>query len=155
MLLLATLLLAIGVLVYALDRDGAAYFLPPWTAALTASNIFGPLGDHLPTFLHTLAFILITAAVLRPWPKRLPAICTTWFVIECLFELGQLAPFDARLAAAVPASFDGIPVLEITTDYFIRGTCDPLDILSIGLGAVVAYPLVHLCLKEIDDEHAI
>lgn len=147
MLLLAILLLAIGVLVYALDRGGAVYFLSGWTAALVESDLFGPLGNHLPTFLHTLAFILITAAILRPWPRQLPAICASWFVIECLFELGQIAPLDARVAAAVPAWFEGIPVFEITTDYFIRGTYDPLDILSIGLGAVVAYPLVHLCLQ--------
>lgn len=147
MLLLATLLLAVGVLVYVLDRGGTVYFLSAWTAALAESHVFGPLGNHLPTFLHTLAFILITAAVLRPWPRLLPAICAAWFVIECLFEIGQSAPFDARLAAAVPAWFEKIPVLEITTDYFIRGTYDPLDILSIGLGAVIAYPLVHLCLQ--------
>jgi hypothetical protein len=147
MLLLATLLLATGILVYALDRGGAVYFLSSWTASLTASDTFGPLGDHLPTFLHTLVFILITAAILRPWPRLLPAICATWFVVECLFELGQLAPIDARLASALPAWFDGVPVLEITTDFFIRGTYDPLDILSIGLAAVIAYPLAHLCLQ--------
>ena len=147
MLLLATLLLATGVVVYALDRGGAVYFLYGWTAAPAKTSIFGPLGNHLPTFLHTLAFILITAAILRPWPRQLPAICATWFVIECLFELGQIAPIDARLASALPAWFDGVPVLEITTDYFIRGTYDPLDILSIGLAAVIAYPLAHLCLQ--------
>jgi hypothetical protein len=155
MLLLATLLLATGILVYALDRGGAVYFLYGWTATPAKPPIFGPLGDHLPTFLHTLVFILITAAVLRPWPRLIPGICGAWFVIECLFELGQITPFDGQLAAAMPAWFEGIPVLEITTDYFIHGTYDPLDILSIGLGAVIAYPLVHMCLKEIDDEHAI
>jgi len=147
MLLLAILLLAFGVLVYVLDRGGAVYFLSTWTAARAEPDVFGPLGDHLPTFVHTLAFILITAAILRPWPRQLPTICATWFVIECLFELGQIAPFDSQLAAAVPAWFDGIPVLEITTDYFIRGTYDPLDILAIGLGAVIAYPLAHICLQ--------
>ena len=155
MLLLATLLLAFGALVYVLDRGGAAHFLPPWTAALAMPDVFGPLGDHLPTFVHTLAFILITAAILRPWPQQLPAVCAIWFVIECLFELGQLAQFDSQLAATIPAWFESVPVLEITTNYFIRGTYDPLDVLSIGLGAVLAYPLVHMCLKEIDDEHAI
>lgn len=155
MLLLATLLLAIGALVYALDRGGAVYFLSGWTTALADADVFGPLGRHLPTFVHTLAFILITAAILRPWPQQLPAICATWFVIECLFELGQLAPFDNHLATAVPAWFDSVPVLEFTTDYFIRGTYDPLDILSIGLSALIAYPLVHMCLKETNHEHAI
>jgi len=112
MLFLATLLLAIGIMVYALDRAGAVYFLPDWTAAPTGTAIFGPLGDHLPTFLHPLVFILITAAVFRPWLRLLPAICATWFAI-----------------------------------YFTRGTYDPLDILSIGLGTVIAYPIVRAFLR--------
>ena len=147
MLFLATLLLATGIMVYALDRAGAVYFLPDWTAAPTGTAIFGPLGDHLPTFLHPLVFILITAAVFRPWLRLLPAICAAWFAIECLFELGQMAPFDSRIAAAVPSWFDSVPVLRITADYFTRGTYDPLDILSIGLGTVIAYPIVRTFLR--------
>ena len=147
MLLLATLLLATGVVVYALDRGGAVYFLYGWTAAPAKTSVFGPLGDHLPTFLHTLVFILITAAILRPWPRLIPEICAAWFVIECLFELGQMAPFDGRIAAAVPSLFESVPVLQITADYFIRGTYDALDIVSIALGAVIAYPLVRIYLQ--------
>jgi hypothetical protein len=147
MLLLATLLLATGIVVYALDRGGTVYFLYGWTAAPAKISVFGPLGDHLPTFLHTLVFILITAAVLRPWPRLIPGICAAWFVIECLFELGQMAPFDGRIAAGVPSWFESVPVLQITADFFIRGTYDPLDILSIGLGAVIAYPLVRIYLQ--------
>lgn len=140
MLFLATLLLATGIMVYALDRGGDVYFLPDWTAAPTGTTIFGPLGGHLPTFLHPLVFILITAAVLRPWPRLLPAICAAWFAIECLFELGQMV-------AAVPSWFDSVPMLRITADYFTRGTFDPLDILSIGLGTVIAYPIVRAFLR--------
>jgi hypothetical protein len=144
MLLLATLLLATGILVYALDRGGAVYFLHGWTATPAKTPVFGSLGDHLPTFLHTLVFILITAAILRPWPRLIPGICAAWLVIESLFELGQLAPFDGRIAALVPSWFESVPVLQITADYFIRGTYDALDIVSIVLGAVVAYPLVRI-----------
>ena len=105
MLLLATLLLAAGILVYALDRGGVVYFLHGWTAAPAKTSIFGPLADHLPTFPHTLVFILIAAAILRPWPRLIPGICVAWLVIECLFELGQMAPFDGRIAAGVPSWF--------------------------------------------------
>jgi len=147
MLFLATLLLAIGIMVYALDRGGAVYFLPDWIATPTRTAILGPLGGHLPTFLHPLVFILITAAIFRPWLRLLPAICAAWFAIECLFELGQMAPFDSRIAAAVPPWFDSLPVLRITADYFTHGTYDPLDILSIGLGTVIAYPIVRIFLR--------
>lgn len=142
LLVLAALLLVVGVLVYAIDRDGAAYFLAGWTAGRGEGELFGPLADHLPTFLHVLVVVLLTAAVLRPWPKLLPAIALGWFGMECLFELGQLSPLDARIAAALPAWLDDIPVLEASAGYFINGTCDPLDVLSIGLGAAVAFWIV-------------
>ena len=146
-LFLATFLLLVGVAVYALDRGGAAYFLAGWPFGPAAPAIFGPLGDHFPTFLHPLVFILITAAVLRPWPRWLPTICAAWFAIECLFELGEMAPFSERIAATVPLWFDGVPVLQNTADYFTHGTFDPLDILSIGIGTVIAYPLARKVLR--------
>ncbi len=144
MLSLAILLVATGIAVYVLDRGGAVYFLAGWTTVAAQASVFGALGNHLPTFLHTLIFILITAAVLRPWPRLLPAICATWIIIECLFEFGQMAPFDDYVAAIVPAWFEALPVLRITTDYFTRGTYDALDILSIVLGAAIAFPLVRM-----------
>lgn len=142
LLVLALLLLTSGIAIYLLDRGGAVLFLPDWAADHTRPALFGSLGDHLPTFVHPLAFILITAAILRPWPKLLPGICATWFVIECLFEVGQLAMPGGRIAAAVPAWFDDVPVLEVTANYFIRGTYDVLDLVSIGLGAAIAYPII-------------
>ena len=146
MLLLAALLAATGVAVYALDRGGAVYFLFGWTST-SAISLFGPFADHLPTFLHTLVFILITAAILQPWPRTLAANCATWFFIECVFEVGQMAPIDSHIAAAVPAWFDNVAVLRITANYFTAGTYDPLDVLSIGIGAVIAYPLVRMYLR--------
>ena len=142
LLLLAALLLVVGVIVYAVDRGGAAYFLFGWTAGHGIAGFFGPIGDHLPTFVHPLAMILLTAAVLRPWPQLLPAIALGWFTVECCFELGQLPPLDAHIAATLPAWFGGVPVLEASADYFLHGTCDPLDVLSIGLGAAAAYWIV-------------
>jgi hypothetical protein len=142
LLILAALLLVIGVIVYAVDRGGAAYFLSGWTAGHSEAELFGAIGNHIPTFVHTLALILVTAAVLRPWPQLLPTIAFGWIAVECLFEVGQLSPLDAHVAAAIPAWFNDMPVLEASSDYFINGTCDPLDVLSIGLGAAAAYWIV-------------
>jgi len=139
---LATLFLTVGIIVYAVDRGGAAYFLPDWLATNGEISIFGAVGERLPTFVHTLAFILITVAVLRPWPKRVPAICAAWFALECMFEIGQHEALGQRIADAIPGWVDGIPMLEATPIYFASGTFDWLDILSIGLGAVTAYLLV-------------
>ena len=144
LLVLAAFLLVVGVIVYAVDRGGAAYFLIGWIPGHSRAELFGPIGNHLPTFVHSLAMILVTAAVLRPWTNLLPAIVIGWVTVECLFEIGQISPLDAHVAAALPAWFDGLPVLEASADYFISGTCDPLDLLSIGLGAVTAYWIVRM-----------
>ena len=142
LLLLAALLLLVGVIVYAVDRGGAAYFLIGWTSGHGKAELFGPIANHLPTFVHSLAMILVTAAVLQPWANLLPTIVVGWVTVECLFEVGQFSPLDAHVAAVLPAWFDDVPVLEASADYFINGTCDPLDLLSIGLGAAAAYWIV-------------
>jgi hypothetical protein len=138
----ALLALAIGVVVYLYDRGGTAYFVPAWLTRDAPLPIFGAVGKHLPTFVHTFAFIVITAVALWPWPRLLPAICAAWVAIECAFEFGQAQPLGERLAAATPWWFDGVPFLEAAPTYFTSGTFDWLDVLAIGLGAMSAYLLV-------------
>lgn len=142
LLWVAALLLVIGALVYALDRNSAVYFLPEWLAHDAGLSLFGSLGNHLPTFIHPLAFILITAAILRPWPHLLPAICATWFFVECVFELAQFDPLAWRIAAIVPPSFETVPWLAAIPGYFLGGTFDLLDIFSIAAGTITAYMVV-------------
>ena len=148
LLWLAALSLGLGVLVYALDRSGTAYFLPSWLGRDAGPAVFGQLGRHLPTFVHPFAFVLITVAVLRPVPRLLPAVCVAWFAIDSAFEFGQLGPYGERIAAVVPAWLEGTPLLGATSSYFSRGTFDPLDVLAIGLGVVGAYLVVRLSQKE-------
>lgn len=144
LLVLAALLLVVGVIVYAVDRGGAVYFLTGSMASHGEAELFGPIGNHLPTFVHSLAVILVMAAVLRPWPQFLPFIVAGWFAVECLFEVGQSSPLDGHVAAILPAWFDDVPVLEASVDYFINGTYDPLDVFSIALGAAAAYWIVRM-----------
>lgn len=142
LLFLAALLLVVGVVVYVIDRGGAVYFLTGWSSNRSEAELFGPIGNHLPTFVHTLAMILVFAAVLRPRASLLPAITIGWFTVECLFEVGQLHPLDTHIAAVLPAWFEYVPVLEASGDYFTNGTCDLLDLISIGLGAAAGYWIV-------------
>ena len=146
-LCVATAVSLAGVAVYVLDRGNAVFFLAWWPYGPAAPDMLGPLGDHLPTLLHPLVFVLISAAVLRPWPQSLPTVCVAWFVIECLFELCQTAPLDGRIAAALSPTFDSVPMLQNTADYFVKGTFDPLDVLSIGIGTAIAYPLARRLLQ--------
>lgn len=142
LLILAALLLVVGVVVYAVDRGGAAYFLTGWTGNRGAVELFGPIGNHLPTFVHTFAMILLFAAALPARTSLLPAITISWFAVESLFELGQASPLDTWIAGVLPAWFAHVPVLEASGAYFTGGTCDPLDFVSIGLGAAAGYWIV-------------
>ena len=47
----------------------------------------------------------------------------------------------------MPAWLGSVPVLNVTTSYFTQGTYDPLDVLSIGVGAVAAYLLARMGLR--------
>lgn len=142
LILLAAVFLSLGVLVYVFDRSIPAYFLPAWLDVPAASGSAGLLGGSLPALVHTLALILVTAAVLWPWPRSLPYICGAWFLLECGFEICQMPPVDHHVAALLPRWFDGLPVLDSTGNYFIAGTFDYLDIAASGLGAFIAYLIV-------------
>ena len=63
---LGGLLLALGILVYLADRQpGHALLLPAWPR-LADGAWFGSAGAWLPSFVHPLAFSLLTVAALGP-----------------------------------------------------------------------------------------
>ena len=130
-----------GVLLYALDRQhDHVYFLSAWTPANhPASRVFGPLGNYLPTFIHVYAFILLTVVVAAPAMNKIIPICLAWFTLESLFELGQIDSSARWIAQHIPAWFSGIPFLENTSNYFLFGKFDVLDLLSIAAGTSAAY----------------
>lgn len=132
--------LAVGALVYVLDRPAATVYLLPQSFSFAAGHHiwFGALGGHLPEFVHVYAFILLTLAV-GSWPARVWPICGFWWLVDSLFELGQHPELAPRIAAALPAWFQHIPVLDHTANYFLHGTFDPLDLVAIALGTLLAY----------------
>ncbi|MBE9556864.1 MAG: hypothetical protein IMF08_08405 [Proteobacteria bacterium] len=111
--------LGMGVLVYALDRPaGSVAFLPAGMAY--DSGFLGPLAGPLPTFLHALAFALITAAFLEPTRRARLAVCGIWVAINWLFEAAQHPAFMEITGIGMPGAFD------------------PLDLLAAPAGAAVA-----------------
>ena len=139
--------LTLGALLYLLERPAArTYFIPRALAEALqpagGAGLFGPLSPQLPTFLHTFALCLLTAALLRVGWRGALGICGAWLVIGALFELGQQATAAEWLARHVPAWFRHVPVLDNTASYFLHGRFDPLDLLSIVLGAVAAFVLL-------------
>ena len=130
----ALLALAAGVLVYWSDRDPARSTLIPAAAMLAGSVGFGVLGQWLPSFVHSLAFGLLTAVALPPRFMPRAAACASWAVLNIAFESGQ----HPRVAAAWRTRFgDGW-----LGAYFERGTFDVGDIVAALLGAVVAIGVI-------------
>lgn len=134
--------LGLGVLVYLIDRPAdLIYFLPDSQPFFTGYRTgFGSLGQHLPTFLHTFSFSLITAGVLACRSRLgIGLVGMTWFLINLLFELGQSPDYSSWLVQYIPAWFEGMIVLENTASYLQLGTYDPRDVVSIGIGALLAF----------------
>lgn len=147
--------LALGILVYALDRlPESVYFLPTgWWLAEGGQRWFGSVGGQLPEFLHVYAFALLTAAVLASSRRLALLSCAAWWALDSLVELGQHAAISPQIAAAVPAWFAGIPFLENTGPYFAHGTFDPLDLAAIAVGAVAAYFTIVIYVRGEDWRH--
>lgn len=142
--------LGVGVLVYMLDRQAEfVYFLPGWLSlnSMTGS-FFGSIGNYLPTFIHVYAFILLTVVVAVPSITKLIPVCLVWFTLDSLFEVAQLHPIAQWIGRHTPGWFSGIPFLENTADYFLMGTFDALDLLSIATGTLAAYLTVALTIRR-------
>ena len=130
--------LSIGLLVYLFDRqpDNIYFISGSFSQAGNFPRIFGQIGDHLPTFIHVYVFILLTASVTSVSAFQ---ACILWFAIDGLLEFAQFTPIAHWIAGNVPAWFSGVPFLENTASYFLKGTFDVLDLVSIILGTIAAY----------------
>ena len=144
--IVAVIVLMIGVLVYLLDRPSASvYFIPnSWSLGANSPSIFGAIGDHLPTFAHTFAFILFTSAVLEPWRWSAVVACAWWGVVGSLFEIAQSDAWAPAIAARVPGWFADWPLLDNVADYFIVGHFDLLDLASIAAATLCAFLMIQL-----------
>lgn len=140
-LLLGIVVLLVGSLVYIIDRAPQhTYLIYQSSINLSlygsVSELFGPLGNNLPSLAHTFAFILITAGLVPTRKYSYVFICLLWFAIDSLFELGQ-GLIDS--ATSIPAWFSHVIYLENTENYFINGTFDWNDVAATAIGSIVAY----------------
>jgi hypothetical protein len=152
LVVLGAIALALGVLVYLLDRNPAnVYFLRGiLKTPLISPPVFGAIGAFLPTFLHVFAFILISAAVLPSSSRHFFLVCLGWFTLEIVFELAQHPYIAPYITAAIPSWFSRVPLFENMKDYFLLGTFDPLDLLSITCGTLSAWITVTAVIRTND-----
>lgn len=136
----ALVVLVLGVLVYVLDRPSeAAPFLSAISAAHLLPNVFGRLGENLPTFAHVFAFSLLTEAWAGGGKRSCLLVCMTWFGIDSAFEIGQYPKISEQLVQIIPGWLEGLPILGQADAYFLSGTFDTRDLISIAVGAAAAY----------------
>ena len=144
LILPAAAALLTGIVVYLADRGGDVYFLADLhDVAGALPPIFGKLGQHLPSALHVYAFILLTVVCLPRGRRYLLAACLSWLAVEWLFEFGQHPLLQNRITAWIPEWFDGAPLLEASSYFFIHGRFDPLDLAAAAVGTVGAWLTVH------------
>ena len=148
------LVFALGLLVYLVDRDASKAALMPSVAWLAGSNVFGALGDWLPSFVHTFAFGLFTAAVLPERSVPRYGACAAWFVVNVAFEVGQHQLVSGRLAGVLEGGLGGLPLSRPLANYFVHGTFDPGDIVAALLGALAAGAVLCLMHRGWKENHA-
>lgn len=142
-LVLGLAVLLLGTLVYLVDRPAGHVFFPSAFSLCKAPLcLFGRLGQSLPTFAHVLAFSLFTAVLLGGGRSKALAICLGWMVINAAFELGQHPAVAPGVVSLIPVWFQQVPILEEADRYFLHGTFDHGDMLSIALGALAAYVVI-------------
>lgn len=134
--------LLFGTFVYLVDRPpDQTYFVYNSSIAISLYNIlpnlFGPIGNSLPAFIHVFSFILITAGLIAYQKRGYLIICFSWLIVDCAFELGQ--KFNSLAVKIIPHWFSRIPFLENTDNYFFTGTFDYFDLTAITIGTIMAY----------------
>lgn len=147
---LALLALIVGGAVYLLDRPaGSAQLVPAiFELGCEGRTVFAGAGSWLPSLVHIYAFILLTAAVIRPSQRSLLLICLAWVSIEACFELIQHPLLIELLTGRMGDRLVRVPGSEMLRDYAASGVFDPLDLGALGIGAVAAYLTVRLAWKR-------
>ncbi len=150
-ILIGLAVLVLGPLVYLVDRPpDQTYFVYscPFNISLfkTFPNLFGPVGNNLPSFIHVFSLILITAGLMSCQKKGCFIICLSWFLINCAFELGQ--KFKSLPSKIIPEWFKGVPFLGNTKNFFLYGTFDLIDLATISAGTLIAYLVLLSTIKN-------
>lgn len=126
--------LAVGALVYLVDRAAGSASLLPAGAWPGTARQFGAIGAWLPSF-HPFAFSLVFAALAPTRTAQASRACAAWWAVNIAFEFGQLPYAAAAIAAALDTAFGQRWPARALANYFLRGTFDRADLLAATAGA--------------------
>jgi len=147
LLALGGLALALGVVVYASDRDPAGVALLPAVAVLHTGPLFGALGQWLPSFVHPFAFSLFTAVALGPSASPAYRACVGWWLVNVAFEVGQHPRVSVVIVRALDDAGSNNWLRWLTrplTNYFQSGMFDMGDLVAVTAGALMAAGVLYL-----------
>lgn len=145
--------LAMGILVYLTDRSASPVLLPR-VAALAGRQLFGMPGQWLPSFVHALAFGLLTAVALRPTAATRHLACAAWCAVNIAFEAGQHPALKSWWSGALDARAGDWIITRSVLNYFIRGTFDWSDACAAIVGALAAAALLRIVDRHRESHHA-
>jgi hypothetical protein len=133
--------LLLGLLVYLFERPAeSVYLFSIFSYSSTQHyDLFGIIGQWLPSIVHTYAFTLLTVIAVGNGRRIILTSSIFWVGIGWLFEWGQHPTVSAQLVKHIPEWFSGIPLLENSANYFQYGTFDPVDLLASLAGALAAW----------------
>jgi hypothetical protein len=131
--------LAVGVLVYLVDRGGDVTFLSGHRLPNSVDWLPSWFGGSLPSLLHTLAFSMLLAAVLLPL-RHVPVLAPTcWIVIGGGLELLQ---HETAVAWLARADVSALPIGEPLLHYAAAGTFAFGDLVALAAGAGLSATLI-------------
>ena len=146
--------MAVGLLVYLTDRDPSHATLIPAIAVLAGSNLFGALGQWLPSFVHPFAFSLFTAAT---YPSRKAAgyrACVAWGAVNVAFEVAQYPGINRVVAESTEGVLGRSWLARLLSNYVLQGAFDVGDLVAATAGAVAAVLALYVIHRpEVDHEH--
>jgi hypothetical protein len=140
---LGLLALVLGSLIYVVVRPEGSSHLSRFVYIDLPLSLRGlPFINNLPSFFHVLGFSLLTISVVNE-RRYVLASCLFWLAINVLFEFGQHPYFVQWLDT------HEIEIIPAVNTYMRLGTFDIWDMSLSMLGALTAYGISLVCLKNL------
>jgi hypothetical protein len=151
----ASFTLILGVLVYLFDRPPSSAVLIPTIGLFFRHNVFGVLGQWLPSFVHPFAFGLFSAVALGPCAASWRyGACAIWCAINVGFEVGQHAAFKSQWVETLHTGAGDWVMMRSVLNYLLHGTFDSGDVFAVVLGALAAAALLRHTDRRREIHHA-
>ena len=139
-----------GIALYVIARpSGSTYFFGKLLHLSFSSRIIKLpflVQGSFPDFVHPFAFSLIGMGLLSLTRASRLCICSSFLLMNLFFKIGQ--NYKYAFAAQVPKWFGGIPIIENTGPFFLRGTFDVNDIFAMIVGAAAAFAISELLIRQ-------